>query len=246
MRHPPLDAARRGWRLREREWSAFAGTLAFVSLVFAFVPALDLAVSGAFYRPAPGAAAFVGLRSPLVHAIYAAVPWIGRLAAIGAFALAAAAALRPGHIGMRWRRRALALGLALAVGVGAGVNGVLKNGWGRARPLTVAAFGGTLAYTPALRPARQCLRNCSFVSGHAATGFALAAVGLFGGAATRRRWLVVGAATGLGLGALRVAEGAHFASDVLYAGLVVWAVNLTLRELWLVRRARRARHPRRR
>ena len=56
------------------------------------------------------------------------------------------------------------LGLAaLLLGPGWVVNEALKNHWGRARPEQVSDFGGAQRFTPALQPADQCVKNCSFV-----------------------------------------------------------------------------------
>jgi lipid A 4'-phosphatase len=133
----------------------------------------------------------------------------------------------------------MVLALSMALGTGLMVNGVLKEHWGRSRPNTAQAFGGTLAFAPALQPSRQCATNCSFVSGHSATGFTVMAVGLLGAPATRRRWLLYGAGCGLLIGLVRMAQGGHYLSDVLFSGMVVWLCNLCLAEIWIRVKARR-------
>ena len=230
------------WRWREREWAWIAATSTLLCLSFSFWPELDLVLSRLF-QTASGS--FVGNAQPLVLAVYRAVPWVGRALAL----LALLVWLRPAwsRISARWRRRLLTLGLSLLVGVGLAVNGVLKEQWGRARPGDVVALGGHAPFTPALRPVEHCQRNCSFVSGHAATGFVLMSIGLLGAPATRRRWLAVGLLAGLVVGLGRIAQGGHFASDVLFAGLEIWTCHAALRELWLHavlrRRRRRCRTP---
>ena len=71
-------------------------------------------------------------------------------------------------------------------------------------------------FTPPLIPSDQCDRNCSFVSGESASIFALFfAAGLMGGA----RWRVLlgtGLALGTGAGLLRMAQGGHYLSDVIF------------------------------
>lgn len=138
--------------------------------------------------------------------------------------------------------------LALGLGPGLLVNGLLKPHWGRARPYHLTQFGGSKAFTPALLPADQCRRNCSFVSGDAAMGyFVLAFVFV-----TKQRRFAVGAlAVGLGtaIGLIRIAQGAHFLSDILFAAilnfLVFWFLSLVfkfrlagLRSQWLQRAAK--------
>jgi lipid A 4'-phosphatase len=80
---------------------------------------------------------------------------------------------------------------------------------------------------------RQCERNCSFVSGHASTGFALMALGVYGKRRQRRRWLAIGWAAGLSLGLIRIAQGGHFLGDVLFAGLLMWGLCLAMRPILL-------------
>lgn len=216
-----------GMRWRDREWRWWAAAVAAAAALTALWPALDLHLAASFRADGR----FPANDWPAVQAIYVAVPWVGR--ALGLLALLLV--LLRGWPAPPWRRRWLLLGLATWLGVGVVVNGVLKEGWGRARP--VAVLSGEAVFTPALRPTAQCRSNCSFVSGHAATGFVWGAMGLFSGPARRRRWLITGWALGVGLGLLRMAQGAHFFSDVLYSGLAIWACNLLIRAVWLRWRA---------
>ena len=80
------------------------------------------------------------------------------------------------------------LAICLVVGPGLVANTVLKDNWGRARPKHVAEFNGASTFTPPLLPARECHRNCSFVSGEAASIFLpFYAAAARGFAATSRR-----------------------------------------------------------
>ena len=101
------------------------------------------------------------------------------------------------------------------------VNSGLKDHWGRARPSQVVQFGGDRNYSAPLHPAAQCDRNCSFVSGHAAAGFAL--IGLYW-TTRRRRWLLAGIALGSLVGLGRMIQGGHFFSDIVFS---FWAVYLS-------------------
>jgi lipid A 4'-phosphatase len=85
-------------------------------------------------------------------------------------------------------------------------------------------------------PSDQCDDNCSFPSGHAALGFWAIAFALL--APPRRRKLAVAAAVGFGalIGAVRIAQGAHFLSDVIASGLLVGVV-CRLMYYWLLERA---------
>jgi lipid A 4'-phosphatase len=76
----------------------------------------------------------------------------------------------------------------------------------------------------------QCDANCSFVSGHVACGVFLISLGLV----HRRRqrvWAAVGTLAGLTIGFARMADVAHWLSDVL------WAFPITLAVSWLVWKA---------
>ncbi len=98
-------------------------------------------------------------------------------------------------------------------------NLMLKDHWGRARPRQVTEFGGSKTFTPPLIPAKQCPRNCSFVSGEAASIF----LPFYAVAFVALQWdavlVVAGTLLGLASGAVRVSQGAHFLSDVIFAGV---------------------------
>lgn len=143
----------------------------------------------------------------------------------------AACLLAVAGLSATWSRPATWLGqgvtgwlfLAMCLGVGPGIvaNLALKDQWGRARPAQLAEFGGTRAFTPALQPSDQCRRNCSFVSGEASSMFMV----FFAAAFMRRRRARQFVLAGIGLGALaglvRMSQGAHFLSDVVFAGVLM-------------------------
>ncbi|MCR9255077.1 MAG: phosphatase PAP2 family protein [Alphaproteobacteria bacterium] len=115
--------------------------------------------------------------------------------------------------------------VSLTTGPGILVNSVFKDQWGRARPVTVEEFGGSLDFSPVWMIAGQCDRNCSFMSGEAAAGFSLIAVALI---ASRYRALVFAFAIGVGItmGLVRIVMGGHFLSDTIFAALTVTLVSL--------------------
>jgi membrane-associated PAP2 superfamily phosphatase len=117
--------------------------------------------------------------------------------------------------------------LALAPGIVANV--LLKDHWGRPRPIDVAEFGGDEHFVPWWDPRGDCPKNCSFVAGEPAGAFwTLAPAAL-----TPLPWraLAYGGALafGAGVGFLRMAGGGHFFSDAVFAGvftfLVIWLVH---------------------
>jgi lipid A 4'-phosphatase len=138
------------------------------------------------------------------------------------------------------RRHLLGLGLpqwlflaaVLAVGPGLIANTMLKDNWARPRPTQIVEFGGSQPFTPVLERSGQCDRNCSFVSGETASIFALGfAVALL---ARRRRATLMGVAVLAGslIGFIRIGEGGHFLSDVVFAGVFMGLVVALLH--WIV------------
>ena len=120
--------------------------------------------------------------------------------------------------------------LALAPGVVANV--VLKEHWGRPRPIDVAEFSGDEHFRPWWDPRGDCPKNCSFVAGEPSGAFWTLAPAARGAAAVAGARLCGGARFGAAVGVLRMAAGAHFFTDVVFAGvftfLVIWLVHGSL------------------
>jgi lipid A 4'-phosphatase len=108
----------------------------------------------------------------------------------------------------------------------------IKDTFGRARPARVTELGGEHAFTGALRVSHACDKNCSFVSGDASGGFTWLALAL---AARRRRrlWGAAALGTGSAIGLVRIMEGRHFLSDIVFSGLVTSAIVVLLYHLLL-------------
>lgn len=217
----------------DRERTVLLALWAMLIAVFGWWPELDLWVSQAFYTPGEG---FTARQWGWLMAFDRAVPWVGRALLIATL-IAIAWSWYTGNRSMAprrhlWRRSA-ALALTLTLGLGAVVHGVFKENWGRSRPDAVQAFGGNERYTGPLEPTGNCQRNCSFVSGHAATGFSLISVGILGAHKRRRRWLIAGSACGLLIGLDRMLLGKHFLSDILFGLAILWTCAMVLRWVWL-------------
>ena len=195
------------------------------ALVFSLWPDIDLATSAFFWEPGSG---FVGNQSAILsflHRIFNDLHWPITLGGLGWLA---AASFRPAlrrHLG---RGIVAFVLLTLILGPG-GLGKATKDNWGRARPNAVQEFGGTKTFTPALVKTDQCERNCSFFSGHASFAFWFGALALAFG----RQRLALGLSLGIGLpiGLMRIAQGGHFLSDVLFAGLFVMTLNILLYHL---------------
>lgn len=224
------QAARLGAGVGARPLVAALVLTALVSLPFVLFPRLDLAVTGLFYAEGDGFSAGTARLLRLVRNL-------GRLAEA---ALALSVSL-PLLVKLLWPesrllvrpRSTLFVLSSFALGPGLLVNGLLKDQWGRARPRQLAEFGGEAVFTPAWQIADQCLRNCSFVSGEAASAFWLTALVFL--APRRLRPTValwtLGAAAAVSY--TRIAMGGHFLSDVLIAWTLTLLVLLVLARLLL-------------
>jgi lipid A 4'-phosphatase len=125
-------------------------------------------------------------------------------------------------------RAVLFLAMSLALGPGLLVNLVLKEHSHRPRPVQTQEMGGKWEFRPWYRFDGQCERNCSFVSGEAASGFWTLAPALLTPPPVRPVAVAVALTFGAATGALRMAFGGHYLSDVLFAGLFTLLIILGL------------------
>ena len=194
------------------------------SLVFLAFPKIDLWVAGLFYN---GDNDF-WLRKSLLTAWKNAYirPLVSYLAVAGVLYYLYRRLTDPACRIAALTRYGFLL-LCVVVATGLVVHAVFKDNWGRARPKHITEFDGQMVFTPPLIPVDQCERNCSFVSGDASMGFVFLALALF---ATQRRkmWILITVGAGLGLGALRIMNGSHFLSDILFAGIFTCGTVLIL------------------
>lgn len=197
------------------------------ALLFRLLPGIDLMAAGWFFAPGEG---FVYAGNVLVQLSYLVFAKLHFVVVLLLSWLLFASWYWRGKAETKLRKRVWFLLAVLALGPGLMVNEVLKAHSGRARPATVAEFGGDKVFTPAFAPSDQCQRNCSFVSGHAAMGFFLIALAwVF----RDRRWLWAGIALGALVGLGRMAQGAHFLSDVVFAFWVVYGTSWLLGQ-WIL------------
>jgi lipid A 4'-phosphatase len=154
------------------------------------------------------------------------------LAAVVAASLASEIAAGRGFAYPRARFAATALA-ALALGPGLLVNGILKSYWGRPRPASTDLFGGNLPFVPAGQWSDACPKNCSFVSGEAASILWLLCLVPLLPAGWRRSGVIAIVAVAVFTSGLRVAFGGHYLSDVVLGALstiIVFAALATLVE----------------
>ena len=193
---------------------------AAVGVLFAVHPRLDIDISAFFYnRPIN---LFKVNAQPWVNNTRDAVRWITTLIFAPAVIAIIGKVIMP-----KWRMRigsraALFLILTMALGPGVLTNLILKNHWDRPRPIDVQQFGGTEHFAPWWDPRGDCPDNCSFIAGEPSGAFwTLAPAAL---APPELRVAAYGAALafGVGMGVLRMGAGAHFFSDVVFAGVFMY------------------------
>jgi membrane-associated PAP2 superfamily phosphatase len=198
--------------------------------LFGTFPALDLALSAFFYAAQPTPAWYLKDAVPWGW-LYAYGELPAFMMAIGAFLVLLGSLRRVAW--RQYRRACLLLVLAVALGPGLLVNGLLQPLWGRPRPRHIEQFAGTQPYRPWWQPGGPGAGK-RFPSGHAAMGYVLlaGAVLVSGG---RRVWLgrlALGGALAYGtlVGIARVVQGGHFASDVVWSGLLMYLTVLGLQK----------------
>lgn len=222
----------------ERPLEFTLGAVLFFALaVYAKFPRLDLWVSQRQFHPEHG---FALAQAPLAQALDA---WAPRLILalltlplvwLVISPLLAALAQRRGHA--RWARHMLGLGRRTAIltllltlmGPGLLGEGLLKHTMGRPRPVQTDLFGGTQGFLGPFEIGDNPAEHRSFFSTTAAAGFSLMGLGLACGPVWRRRWLLIGLLVGGVLGLMRVMQGAHYLSDVIFAFYAVWLLALGL------------------
>lgn len=166
---------------------------------------------------------------------YGVIPaWIISLGALGVLI----ASIWRSNLAAR-RRVAVFFVLVMVIAPGLVVNSVFKKNWGRPRPLDVVEFGGDREFLHVWEKGVAGQGN-SFASGHAATAFYLFIPWFLARRTGCRRamvWLFLGLAYGTLMGFARMAQGAHFLSDVVWSAGFIYLVALaTLYSLGLHRR----------
>ncbi len=203
-------------------WLAFIG----ISLLLVLFPGIDLAVSNLFYTPGVGFTARGTWFERLVHESTYWLLILGVPALIGLWWVnrkvggpVPNTSPRPGRFTLSGRDLAYLL-LVLALGPGLIVNGLLKEQWGRARPVNCEDFGGTQVFTPAFVVSDH--GGKSFSSGHAAGSAYWVVVALVLAQGPRRRyWLGLAVGYSLLVAWARLAAGGHFFSDILISWFIL-------------------------
>ncbi|MBR9971829.1 phosphatase PAP2 family protein [Magnetospirillum sulfuroxidans] len=190
------------------------------------LPRIDLTIAGWFFDPVN--AVFPARSAPMYEWVRRVMPYF-LFAGAGYVAVlwAAGEMMKQVFLGVS-RRVALYLLSSLALGPGLIVNVILKDNWGRPRPSTIREFGGANYYVPPLVMTDQCDNNCSFSSGHGALGFWPVAVALLVPAPWRGAAMAAALLFGGLVGFVRIAQGGHFFSDVVFSAVIVISTTVWL------------------
>jgi lipid A 4'-phosphatase len=201
---------------------------ALMLAVFAVWPGLDLAVSHLFYdgggfieRDALGRFGRDVFRvTPFVVLTLFAGLWFAKRRGL--------------RVGRAPSGRAVIFLIAtMVIGPGLIINLGLKDHWHRPRPVQTQEFGGPDPFRPWYEGNGACKKNCSFVSGEAATGFWMVAPASVLPPPWRGPAVVAAFIFGIGASLLRMAFGGHYLSDVLLGGLVTLIViESARRAIW--------------
>lgn len=214
------DALRAGV-LRRRALAIVLTVFVVLSLVFLLLPGIDIAVS----RWAGGPDfAFAARHDPALVTVRAAGMAVTRVVII-VLVLIGLAKLIGHRLGrILGTAEYLFLLATFAIGPGLLVNGLLKEFWGRPRPVQTDLFGGAWTFMPAWVPGGACLSNCSFVSGESASSMWLVALAFVVPGRERLTVALVTLVWGGVMSVNRIFFGGHYLSDVLLAWALVAAV----------------------
>jgi len=200
-----------------------------VGLICAVDPQLDIDIAAAFYHRDPPPILFVVNAQHWVQTTRWAARVLIALLALPAFLAIIGKLVLPQRPMLIQGRAALFLIATLALGPGVLTNLILKDHWHRPRPIDIQQFNGDQHFTPWCDPRGDCPDNCSFIAGEPSGAFwTLAPAAL---APLELQPVAYGAALafGVGIGILRIAAGAHFFSDVVFAGvftyLLIWLAH---------------------
>jgi len=200
---------------------------AAVGLIFGIWPDVDLELAALFFDPERNG--FWRSFDPTYLRARDIVTWLIALVALPAVVALVIKLVRPRRPLLIPGRAIMLMLVTLALGPGVVTNLVLKEHWGRPRPIDVAEFRGDEHFRPWWDPRGDCPKNCSFVAGEPSGAFwtlAPAAV-----VPPQWRALAYGLALAFGaaVGVLRMAAGAHFFTDGVFAGvftfLLIWLAH---------------------
>lgn len=193
------------------------------SILFFVFPQIDLSVSAFFFKNNT----FYLQQEPWVRFIYHVGPLFsvvtGIISAIGLILMYRKKT--DSFIGISKKSHIFIL-IFLIMSPGMLINNGFKEFSGRARPRDIIEFNGNKEFTKVFVIANQCDSNCSFVSGHSASGFFFCAMSLVFANRKRKLFFWSGLFLGSLLGYIRIVAGGHFISDVYFSFVVIYLSGL--------------------
>ena len=205
-----------------KDFSIVLLLMGIVTLVFRLTDA-DIALQRYFYSPEKG---WLLQYRPFWDFIYRFGIFPGYFLAFAGLIMVTLSYWNVKYI--QYRKASMVLIFTMMIGPGLLVNLVLKDHAGRPRPREITEFGGAEKFVCVCEQGATN-EGKSFPCGHCSMGFYLAIPFLF--LRNRKKILAysvlaVGVGYGIIIGIARMMAGGHFASDVLWAGLIVWLVAL--------------------
>lgn len=198
--------------------------IALMTILFRWVD-LDLRIEHFFYTPEAG---WWLSENCFVQLLYQYGTWPTVAAAIGGLLMLGISLRHPPF--RAFRRSAVYALLVLIIGPGLIVNSVFKSHFGRPRPNQTVDLGGTQPFHAVLEPG-ESNQHRSFPSGHASMGFywfSFFFICRRHGGKLCGLFLLLALLHGGLMGFARMAQGAHFPSDILWSGAFVYFTALGL------------------
>ncbi len=197
--------------------TSFAIAIGIVSF-FNVYAELDVYISSIFYNDEDG---FFLKDNILIWLGGKAPPVISGILSLLIASKAITIHLKTKSFALRHYHFIIFLSLSCIIGPGIMVHHVFKDSFNRPRPRQIAVFGGEDVFQSPIFGSIKTGRHFSFPSGHAAVGYMFCAFGFIDGS---RRNVIWGLSiiAGLLFGFVRVVQGAHFLSDVLFSGPLIF------------------------
>jgi membrane-associated PAP2 superfamily phosphatase len=197
---------------------------AVAGLVLGLFPQIDLDVAGLF----ASGGTFPLISNPVLKVLREVSSGLIALLAAPAFIALFLKLVRPRRP-LLMRGRAVVLIIStLALGPLLTTNVILKEHFGRARPIDVIELGGADPFTAWWDPRGRCPANCSFVAGEASGAFWTVAPAALAPLPWRPLAYAGAVTFGSVVGLMRMSFGGHFLSDVIFAGVITFVI------VWLV------------
>ncbi|MFV9876012.1 MAG: phosphatase PAP2 family protein [Rickettsiales endosymbiont of Dermacentor nuttalli] len=221
--------------LNNRYVKFFICLVIITSLLFFLFPKADLYITKIFYKQNNR---FFLAHHNIVQFFFNIVPYIVKTLAITYISIFIIININKKKLALLNNKTIIYLTLTLILGPGLTINTIFKDlVFGRARPKHITEFGGNKSFTTPFTVAKECVRNCSFVSGHAAIGFYFTALTFLIRNKSIATLIFYGSVIfGFTIGTARILQGGHFFSDVIYSGFIVISINYLLYILFFKQR----------